>query len=170
MDPEHAENPENPGVIQQILHLLQQQTAHLQQQQQQRADPVVTFKIFQSVNPPEFKGSTDPVVARTWLKEIEKAFALVRLGEDQKTEYASYFLKGEANYWWESRRALEGGAVVTWARFTELFLEKYFPRYMQNQMELKFLELKQDNLSVADYEARFTEWPGLCQSMLLLMR
>ena len=74
MDPEHAENPENPGVIQQILHLLQQQTAHLQQQQeqqqQQRADPVVTFKIFQSVNPPEFKGSKDPVVARTWLKEI----------------------------------------------------------------------------------------------------
>ena len=28
---------------------------------------------------------------------------------------------------------------------------------MKNQMEIKFLELKQDNLSVADYETKFTE-------------
>ena len=42
-------------------------------------------------------------------------------------------------------------------RFTELFLEKYFPRYMQNQMELKFFELKQENLTVAEYETKFTE-------------
>ncbi|XP_074377353.1 uncharacterized protein LOC141718878 [Apium graveolens] len=112
---------------------------------------------FQAVKPPEFEGSTDPTKARTWLKEIEKAFALVKDGEDQKTEFASYFLKGEANYWWESKKALEGTEIVTWERFTEFFLEKYFMRYIKNQMELKFLELKQRNLSVAEYEAKFTE-------------
>ena len=37
-------------------------------------------------------------------------------------------------------KALENIGVITWERFTELFLEKYFPDYMQNQMELKFFE------------------------------
>ena len=93
------------------------------------------------MKPPEFKGSADPVEANAWLKEMEKAFELVGAGTEQKTKFASYFLKGEANYWWESTRTLEGGEFITWEKFTELFLEKYFPRYMKNQMEIKFLNL-----------------------------
>ncbi|XP_074323602.1 uncharacterized protein LOC141660512 [Apium graveolens] len=119
--------------------------------------PVITFKQFQSVKLPEFEGSADPTKARAWLKEMEKAFALVKVEVDQKTDFASYFLKGEANYWWESKKVLEGKGVVPWDRFTELFLEKYFPRYMKIQMKIKFLELKQGNLPVTDYKAKFTE-------------
>ena len=87
-------------VIVQMLGLMQQQMLHLtQQQQQQRAAPsVVTFKQFQAVKPPEFKGSADPMEANEWIKEMEKAFELVRAGAEQKTKFASYFLKGEANY------------------------------------------------------------------------
>ena len=109
------------------------------------------------MKPPEFKGYADPIEARTWIKEIEKAFALVRVGADQNTDFASYFLRNEANYWWESTLALEPVEVVKLEKFTELFLKKYFPRYMQNQMELKFFELKQENMTVAEYEAKFTE-------------
>ena len=47
--------------------------------------------------------------------------------------------------------------MVTWERFSKLFLDKYFPKYIESQMELKFLELKHNNLSVAEYEAKFTE-------------
>ena len=47
--------------------------------------------------------------------------------------------------------------MVTLERFKVLFLGKYFSRHMWNQMEIKFLELKQDTMSVADYEVRFTE-------------
>ncbi|KAL8133515.1 hypothetical protein AgCh_008831 [Apium graveolens] len=49
---------------------------------------------------------------------MEKAFELVGAGVEQKTKFASYFLKGEANYWWESTRALEGAEYE--AKFTEL--------------------------------------------------
>ncbi|KAL8114667.1 hypothetical protein AgCh_021506 [Apium graveolens] len=82
---------------------------------------------FQAVKPPEFKESVDPVEANAWLKEMEKAFELVGVGTEQKT------------------------------KFTELFLEKYFPRYMKNQMEIKFLNLTQGDLAVTEYEAKFTE-------------
>ncbi|KAL8115138.1 hypothetical protein AgCh_021822 [Apium graveolens] len=88
---------------------------------------------------------------------MEKAFALTKASEDLKTDCASYFLKNDSNYWWESTRALEGEGPVPWARFTELFLEKYFPDYLQSQMEMEFLELKQGDRSVTKYEAKFTE-------------
>ena len=43
---------------------------------------MITFQDFQVVKPLEFKGSTDPTEARTWLKEMEKTFPLVRVGAD----------------------------------------------------------------------------------------
>ncbi|XP_074342701.1 uncharacterized protein LOC141680347 [Apium graveolens] len=73
------------------------------------------------------------------------------------SDYASYFLKGEANYWWESTCSLEEEGPVPWTRFTELVLEKYFPDYLQNQLEVEFLELEQGEKSVAEYEAKFIE-------------
>jgi len=88
---------------------------------------------------------------------MERAFELVQLGDDQKTPYATYFLKGEVIYWWESVKAMEVNQQVSWERFKKLFLEKYYPKYMQNQMELKFLELKQGSMSVLEYEKKFTE-------------
>ena len=143
---------------QQLLTMQQQQQPQQQpHQQQQHAPQAPTFKAFQSVQPPEFKGTPDPVGAQSGLKEIEKAFALAQIPENKKTDYASYFLKNEANYWWESIKALEATEVIIWDRFKEMFLEKYFPAYMTDQMELKFLELKQGNMSVAEYETKFTE-------------
>lgn len=88
---------------------------------------------------------------------MEKSFEILGVAEGQKTVFATYIMKGEANYWWEAKRNLEGRGVVAWERFSELFLEKYFPRFMETQMELKFLELKQGNMTVAEYEAKFTE-------------
>ncbi|KAL8115441.1 hypothetical protein AgCh_022076 [Apium graveolens] len=119
--------------------------------------PRLAAQLDQAVKPPEFKGEVDPVAANIWLKEMEKAFVLTKVSEELKTDYASYFWKNDSNYWWESTRALEGEGHILWARFTELFLEKYFPDYLQSQMEMEFLELKQEDRSVTEYEANFTE-------------
>ncbi|KAL8115084.1 hypothetical protein AgCh_021783 [Apium graveolens] len=73
--------------------------------------------VVQAVNPPEFKGSLEPIEANVWLKEIEKAFILVKVKEKQKVEFASYYLKNEATYWWEMVKALEGTDAITWERF-----------------------------------------------------
>ncbi|XP_074361338.1 uncharacterized protein LOC141701594 [Apium graveolens] len=88
---------------------------------------------------------------------MEKAFALTNVGDNQKVEYVTFFLKGESNYWWESAKALEAAGVITCDRFKRMFLDKYFPRYIQTQMEMKFFELKQDNMTVGEYEKNFTE-------------
>ncbi|XP_063942816.1 uncharacterized protein LOC135150444 [Daucus carota subsp. sativus] len=146
----------DPAVAQ-LIQILAQQTAHFTRQQQHQENPRVTFKTFQAVNPPEFKGSADPVAAQTWLKEMEKCFELVPACAEQKTKFASHYLKNEATYWWESVKNMEGTVEISWERFKELFLEKYFPRFLQDQMELNFLELKQGNMSVVEYENKFAE-------------
>ena len=108
------QNPANDPTLVQILDLFHQQTENLaQQQQHQPIVHVVTFKSFQAVNPSEFKGSADLVKARSWLKVMDKAFALVGVEENQKSGFASYFLKGEATYWWETVRTLEDEGIIT---------------------------------------------------------
>ncbi|KAL8125133.1 hypothetical protein AgCh_012709 [Apium graveolens] len=72
---------------------------------------------------------------RAWLKEMEKSFEIVPIEETQKTVFTSYMLKGEANYYWEPKGTLETDVIITWG--------KVFPRFMEAQMELKFLEIKQ---------------------------
>ena len=74
--PETAETGGADLAHVQMLALMQQQMANLvAQQQQQRppAPPDVTFKTFQAVHPPEFKGAVNPVEANGRLKEIKKS-------------------------------------------------------------------------------------------------
>ncbi|XP_074346555.1 uncharacterized protein LOC141685344 [Apium graveolens] len=105
----------------------------------------------------EFIGLPDLIKAQSWLREIEKVFELAEVKDDKKAQYTSYYLKDEASYWWESSKALLEGKVITWEKFTEMFLEKYFPIYMQDQLEMKFLNLRQEDMTVAEYEVKFLE-------------
>ena len=59
---------------------------------------LVNFKDFKAVGPPEFKGTTNPIEAQTWIMEIEKVFDVFRVSEEQKTAFAAFMLKGEASY------------------------------------------------------------------------
>lgn len=49
------------------------------------------------------------------------------------------------------------GVEITWAVFRTAFLEKYFPTDVRCKKEIEFWELKQDNLVVAAYAAKFEE-------------
>jgi len=50
----------------------------------------------------------------------------------------------EAEYWWTStkRRIEANGDAITWVRFRNEFLKKYFPEDLRNKKEAKFLNLK----------------------------
>ncbi|KAL8149206.1 hypothetical protein AgCh_006278 [Apium graveolens] len=84
-----------------------------------------SFQAFKSLKHLDFEGTTDPVVARAWLKELERSVEIMRVAEIQKTTFAAYLLKGEANYWWESKKNIDWNGVVTWARVFVLELTNY---------------------------------------------
>lgn len=47
--------------------------------------------------------------------------------------------------------------MITWAVYKAAFLEKYFSANVRGRKEVEFLELKQGNMTVADYAAKFEE-------------
>lgn len=51
----------------------------------------------------------------------------------------------------------ENGGLSTWESFLRAFREKYFPMTVRERKEVEFLEPTHGNLSVAQYEAKFTE-------------
>ncbi|XP_050908051.1 uncharacterized protein LOC127121639 [Lathyrus oleraceus] len=54
------------------------------------------------------------------------------------------------------------GTVITWVVFKGAFLEKYFTADVRGRKEVEFLELKQGNMIVADYAAKFEELSRFC--------
>ncbi|XP_028095441.1 uncharacterized protein LOC114295390 [Camellia sinensis] len=46
---------------------------------------------------------------------------------------------------------------ISWARFLEIFYDKYFPQCVRDRKMSEFMELKQNSMTVAEYKAKFTE-------------
>jgi hypothetical protein len=61
-----------------------------------------------------------------------------------------------------NRRMEAGGITVTWERFKDEFLTKYFPTDVRSRKEIKFLKLKQGSMSVVEYAEKFEELSRFC--------
>ncbi|MQL68378.1 hypothetical protein Taro_000604 [Colocasia esculenta] len=68
---------------------------------------------FKRMSPPSFKGESDPLLAESWMREIEKIFRAIRCAEDDKVTLATYMLQEQADVWWSSllRTWFEDGTV-----------------------------------------------------------
>ncbi|GKV36288.1 hypothetical protein SLEP1_g44436 [Rubroshorea leprosula] len=121
-------------------------------------EQLTLVKQFQNMNPPSFKGVPDPDVAESWVKKIEKMFKLLKCTDGQKVELAVFTLEGEADDWWTA--AQEGfskrGEEVTWDKFVQAFYQKYFSAAVLERKELEFMNLKQDDITVDEYQAKFS--------------
>ena len=67
-------------------------------------------------------------------------------------------LNKEANHWWlMTKRLLEDQGLIVWRQFKEAFYKKYFPDSVRQQKVGEFVRLEQRDLTVDQYEAKFTE-------------
>ncbi|MQL70973.1 hypothetical protein Taro_003280, partial [Colocasia esculenta] len=67
---------------------------------------------FKRMAQPSFKGESDPLLAESWMREIEKIFRAIRCAEDDKVTLATYMLQERADVWWSSllrTRCCRGG-------------------------------------------------------------
>jgi len=120
---------------------------------------VKMLETFMRNHPPTFKGRYDPDGAQRWLKEIERIFRVMQCNEVQRVRFGTHMLAEEADDWWVSILPTleQGGGVVNWVVFRREFLERYFPEDVRGKKEIEFLELKQGNMSVTEYAAKFVE-------------
>ncbi|XP_034677701.1 uncharacterized protein LOC117908146 [Vitis riparia] len=97
-----------------------------------------SFDDFKKLGPPYFSGATDPTEAEAWILKMEKFFGVIDCSEEQKASYAAFMLDKEADHW-------------------EAFYKKYFPDSVRRQKVGEFIRLEQGDMTVAQYEAKFTK-------------
>ena len=122
-------------------------------------NPRRALEQFQKLNPPAFKGGVDPIQAEEWLRQIEKILDVMECTENQRVSFTSFMFQGEAERWWEM---IKGGArimgkEISWNYLVKKFNEKYIPGVVKDRLAMEFQDLKQGQLTVSQYEAKFTQ-------------
>ncbi|OWM67173.1 hypothetical protein CDL15_Pgr000625 [Punica granatum] len=118
------------------------------------------YERFRKYGPSNFSGSADPIEAENWITGMERIFSIMEVSDTQRVALASFMLEGDAQYWWEAtQRRLDPNSLhaITWFEFTQAFYNKYFPASFRRTKEREFLNLKQGELGVAEYELKFTK-------------
>ncbi|XP_073035243.1 uncharacterized protein [Primulina eburnea] len=78
------------------------------------------------MNPKEFTGTSDPMVAEGWIKSLEVTFRFMELEDVDRVRCASYTFGGDARLWWEGASVTLDLATLSWTRFREVLFSKYF--------------------------------------------
>ncbi|XP_028105746.1 uncharacterized protein LOC114304796 [Camellia sinensis] len=121
----------------------------------ERREESTTIKQFSNLKPTTFIGSPNPLVTEAWVRDMEKIFRALPCTERQKVTFATFTFKDDAQEWW--LLTLKREDIVTWARFLEVFYEKYFPDSLREQKASEFIHLRQGTMTMAEYESKFTQ-------------
>ncbi|KAK2646729.1 hypothetical protein Ddye_021924 [Dipteronia dyeriana] len=105
---------------------------------------------FRRLHPLSFEGTTNPLDAEEWLRELEKVFTFINCTDDQKVISAVFMLKGDAGHWWE----IQSNHL---ARFREHFSQKYVLEELRNEKEAELIGLIQGSMSLVEYERKFEQ-------------
>ncbi|MQL75014.1 hypothetical protein Taro_007382 [Colocasia esculenta] len=108
---------------------------------------------FKRMAPPSFKGESDPLLAESWMREIEKIFQAIRCAKDDKVTLATYMLQERADVWWSSllRTRFEDGAVeaLSAACRQEREMEQYLEEKKASQKRPATLFQRQEKKKAA---------------------
>ena len=95
--------------------------------------------------------------AKFWLEKLERVLEEVRCLPKQRASCAVSLLQGEAYDWW--KLVLKSPGIpnpMTWEFFFQEFRAKYVTDMYRESKWKQFLNMKQRNLSVAEYEKEFS--------------
>ncbi|XP_043699969.1 uncharacterized protein LOC122650635 [Telopea speciosissima] len=117
------------------------------------------MKAFKDFDPRRFEGNLEPREVDEWIIHLEDIFGILECTDDQKVKLAVFKLSDDAKLWWKGVERLRTaeGPPLTWQLFKDSFNEKYFPAHVRNNMTEEFMDLKQKNMTVAQYESKFSQ-------------
>ncbi|KAL3733928.1 hypothetical protein ACJRO7_023304 [Eucalyptus globulus] len=118
-----------------------------------------TFAQFRKAKPPIFDGKADPLAAECWIKKIDGIFEAEEVPEDQKVKFATQYLEGEAEFWWDGMKPSLGGrdVIISWEDFKKAFNAQFFPKSFQAKMKGDFVHISQGDSTVLEYSIRFNQ-------------
>ncbi|KAL5540684.1 hypothetical protein UlMin_043336 [Ulmus minor] len=125
-----------------------------------RQEPL--YERFRRMKPDEFEGSSDPLVAEEWISSIQTILDFMHLNECEKVLCATYVLKKDARYWWETVKMRRNVQDMTWDEFIVEFNQKYYNRMAMRAQQNEFINIKQGSMSVTEAVRKFDQLAQLC--------
>ncbi|KAL5538128.1 hypothetical protein UlMin_046157 [Ulmus minor] len=120
------------------------------------------YERFRRMKPDEFEGSSNPLVAEEWLSSIQTILDFMHLNEREKVLCATYVLKKDARYWWETVKMRRNVQDMTWDEFIAEFNQKYYNRMAMRAQQNEFINIKQGSMSVTEAVRKFDQLARLC--------
>lgn len=123
------------------------------------------FEQFKRLCPSTFDGKRDPLLAKRWIRQVEKTFEVIECAEERKVPLASFILEENADSWWITKKRIleEEGKNITWKEFKDAFYEQYLPISVQQRKEHEFLCIQQESMTVTEYDDHFTKLSDFVQ-------
>ncbi|XP_070042136.1 uncharacterized protein [Nicotiana tomentosiformis] len=122
---------------------------------------------FGRLRPPSFS-DVESEDAQGFLDKCQQMHRTVGILETNGVSFTTFQFSGTAFRWWEAykRRMPVGAVPLTWQEFSVLLLEKFVPQSHREELRRQFEQLRQDGMSVTQYEMRagedtFNTWAEL---------
>ncbi|XP_054776952.1 uncharacterized protein LOC129285311 [Prosopis cineraria] len=93
---------------------------------------------------------------KKWIDELESIFSVMTCTTEQRVQLATFKLKDAAKQWWESVKPIDG-SELTWEQFKKRFFAYYFLPTVRATKETEFHNLRQGNMDVEEFIAKFNE-------------
>ncbi|XP_058223167.1 uncharacterized protein LOC131332874 [Rhododendron vialii] len=124
----------------------------------------IAMREFQRLGPPTYSGEPDPIAANEWLEQVTRFLDTLHVKDDDlRVDLATFQLRENAHQWWKYAKAT---VEEKWDDFKKAFLAKYIPETANDALRREFQNLIQGNMSVSQYEARFTTLSGYAPELV----
>jgi hypothetical protein len=123
---------------------------------------VNTYAQFIAMKPSSFSKAEDPLEAEAWIKAIEAKFSsfVLPCSEENKANFASLQLRGDALMWWDHFKSMQRGRAITWDEFKQAFKSHHIPKGLMDRKMRELVALRLGSDTVYRYAQKFN---SLCQ-------
>ena len=103
-----------------------------------------------------YDDSGDPEAAWLWLDRVNKVYGVIGCTDEQRVLFSSFLMEDKAKNWWDAieRRYPDS---ISWDQFQQEFTDRFFPHSHKYSKIEEFFKLEQKNMSVSEYEKKFSE-------------
>ncbi|XP_057779973.1 uncharacterized protein LOC130998572 [Salvia miltiorrhiza] len=117
-------------------------------------------ELFLKQSPPTFNGTGNPTDAEIWIRAMERIFDFLHCTDQERLSCVVFQLTGSADFWWETKKRImtpEQLENLTWEDFKMEIYDKYIPKSYRKKKEIEFFNLKQNKVSVTEYDRAFCD-------------